>query len=331
MKRHLTGAACAAALLSLASPAAAARPMTIQDLLGAVRVADPQLSPDGRLVAFVRTTTDVTSGKRNADIWVVPADGSGPPRLLIGGDKSENTPRWAPDGQHIAFMSTRDGEPQIYIANADGSNVRQFTKVAGGVQPPMVISPDGSMIAFVSDVKQGVQTPGNAHLLTRLLYRHWDEWRENVRHHVFVSPVAGGEPRDLTPGDFDSPPTQAEDAAIAFTPDSREIVFVSNRDGIDKEAYSTNNDVWSVPVGGGPAKKLTPNPAADVQPVFTPDGKFMIVRAQRRPGLRVGSLVPRRLRPRDRREANGLRDAGSVRQRLHAVARRRDDSLHGDE
>jgi dipeptidyl aminopeptidase/acylaminoacyl peptidase len=274
-----------AALLALASPAAAARPMTIQDLLTAIRVADPQVSPDGRQVAFVRTTTDLSSGKRNADIWVVPADGSGPPRLLIGGEKSENTPRWDPDGSHIAFISTRDGEPQIYIANADGSNVRQFTKVAGGVQPPMVISPDRSMIAFVADVKQGPETPGNVHHLTRLLYRHWDEWRENVRHHVFVAALSGGEPRDLTPGDFDSPPTQAEDAAIAFTPDSKELVFVSNRDGVDREAWSTNNDVWSVPVTGGAAKKLTPNPAADAQPVFTPDGKRMIVRAQRRPGF----------------------------------------------
>ena len=278
-------AAGAAALLSLASPVAAARPLTIQDLLTAVRVSDPQLSPDGRQVAFVRTTTDLASGKRNADIWVVPADGSAPPRLLIGGEKSENTPRWDPDGSHIAFISTRDGDPQIYIANPDGSNIRQFTRVAGGVQPPMVIAPDRSMIAFVADVKQGADTPPNVHHLTRLLYRHWDEWRENVRHHVFVASFSGGEPRDLTPGDFDSPPTQAEDAAIAFTPDSKELVFVSNRQGIDREAWSTNNDVWSVPVTGGTAKKLTPNPAADAQPTFTPDGKLMIVRAQRRPGF----------------------------------------------
>lgn len=273
------------ALCSFASPAAAQRPMTIQDLLGAVRVTDPQLSPDGRQVAFVRTTTDVASGKRNADIWVVPADGSAPPRLLIGGEKAENTPRWDPDGSHIAFISTRDGDPQIFIADADGGNIRQFTKVAGGVQPPMVVSPDRSMIAFVADVKQGPETPGTVHRLTRLFYRHWDEWRENVRHHVFVGALSGGAPRDLTPGDFDSPPTQQEDAAIVFTPDSREVVFVSNRDGNDKEAWSTNNDVWSVPVTGGTAKRLTPNPAADAQPVFTPDGTLMIVRAQRRPGF----------------------------------------------
>jgi dipeptidyl aminopeptidase/acylaminoacyl peptidase len=270
-------------LCSLASPVAAQRPMTIQDLLGAVRIADPQLSPDGKQVAFVRTTTDVSSGKRNADIWIVPADGSGAPRLFVGGDKTENTPRWTPDGR-LAFVSNRDGEMQIYVADAGGSNVRQVTKVAAGVQPPVVISPDGATVVFVSDVKQGAETPPNVHRITRLLYRHWDEWRENLRHHVFVAPMAGGDARDLTPGDFDSPPTQQEDAALAFTPDGKEVVFVSNRDGNDKESYSTNNDVWAVPVAGGTAKKLTSNPAADAQPAFTRDGKFMIVRAQRRPG-----------------------------------------------
>lgn len=281
--RFTTAAAIGAAGMLSAAPAFAARPMTLNDLLAAVRVSEPQLSPDGTSVAYVRTTTDVTTGKRNADIWVVPADGSAAPKLLIGGDKTETSPRWAPDGRHLAFMSSRDGEMQVYLADADGGNVRQVTKIAAGVQPPMVFSPDSTTIAFVSDVKIGDDTPANVHHLTRLLFRHWDEWRENLRHHVFVAAVAGGDARDLTPGDFDSPPTQQEDAAIAFTPDSKDVVFVSNREGIDKEAYTTNNDVWSVPVGGGTAKKLTPNQASDVQPEFTPDGKYMIVRAQRRP------------------------------------------------
>jgi Tol biopolymer transport system component len=100
------------------------RPMTIHDLLTAVRVSDPQVSPDGRLVAFVRTTTDASTGQRNADIWVVAADGSAAPRLLIGGDRAENTPRWSPDGKRIAFISTRSGSAQLYIAGADGRDIR---------------------------------------------------------------------------------------------------------------------------------------------------------------------------------------------------------------
>ena len=259
--------------------------MSINDLLTAVRVGDPQLSPDGKLVAYVRTTTDPATLKRNADIWVVAADGSATPKLLVGGEKAENTPRWSPDGKHLAFISTRDGASQVYVADADGTHVRQVTKVDGGVQPPLVFSPDGATLAFVADVKMAPDPPVAVHHMTRLFYRHWDEWRENVRHHVFVTPVAGGDAKDLTPGDYDSPPTQQEDAAVTFTPNSREVVFVSNREGNDKESWTTNTDVWSVPVTGGTARKLTPNPAADVQPVFSRDGKYMFVRAQRRPGF----------------------------------------------
>jgi dipeptidyl aminopeptidase/acylaminoacyl peptidase len=259
--------------------------MSLNDLLTATRVSDPQLSPDGKLVAFVRTTTDPATLKRNADVWVVASDGSAAPRLLVGGEKMENTPRWAPDGAHIAFISTRDGASQVYIADADGSHVRQVTKIEGGVQPPLVFSPDGSQLALVADVKMAPDPPVAVHHMTRLFYRHWDEWRENLRHHIFVVPAAGGEAKDVTPGDYDSPPTQQEDAAITFTADSREVVFVSNREGNDKETWTTNSDVWSVPVTGGTARKVTANPAADAQPVFSRDGKYMYVRAQRRPGF----------------------------------------------
>ena len=259
--------------------------MSISDLLTAVRVSGPQLSPDGRLVAYVRTSTDPASLKRNSDIWVVPSDGSAAARLLVGGEKAENTPRWAPDGQHIAFISTRDGAPQVYVADADGSHIRQVTKVDGGVQPPLVFSPDGAMLAFVGDVKMAPDPGVAVHHMTRLFSRHWDEWRENVRHHVFIVPTAGGVATDLTSGDYDSPPTQQEDAAVTFTPDSRAVVFVSNREGADKETWTTNTDIWSVPVTGGAATKLTSNPAADLQPEFTSDGRLMIVRAQRRPGF----------------------------------------------
>ena len=292
--------AAAIAIAVQASPrAASGRAMTTDDLITAVRVSDPQLSPDGKMVIFGRTTTDGKSGRRNADIYAVAADGSGTAKPLLGGDKSENTARFSPDGKKIAFLSTRDGATQVYVADADGSNVKKVTDLAMGVQPPLLFSPDGTHVAFVSDVypdcadeacnkkrsEDAEKNPVKMRRLTRLLYRHWDEWRENVRHHVFVASLDGGAAIDLTPGDYDSPPVQQEDAAIAFSPDGRELAFVSSHEGPDKEAWTTNHDVWVVPVGGGNAKKITANPASDLQPAFSPDGKTLYVRAQRRAGF----------------------------------------------
>jgi len=279
--------------------AASGRAMTVDDLITAVRVSDPQLSPDGTRVLFVRTTTDGKSGKRNADIWTVPADGSAGPKELIGSDAADNTPRYSPDGKRIAFISSRDGAPQVYVADASGGGVRKVTNLSMGVQPPLVFSGDGNHVSFVSDVypectdeacnkpksEEAEKNPVKVHRITRLLYRHWDEWRENIRHHVFVADVATGSAIDVTPGDYDSPPGQQEDAAIAFSPDGRELAVVSSREGADKEAWTTNHDVWVVPAAGGAARKITTNPASDLQPLYSRDGRTIFVRAQRRPGF----------------------------------------------
>lgn len=299
--RVLTAAALTIVVSAASQPASntTGRAMTIDDLIGAVRVTDPQLSPDGSRVIFVRTTTDLKTGERNADLWTVPADASEQPKELIGGGKSDNTPRFSRDGRAIAFISTRDGAPQVYLADAKGGNIRRLTNLSMGVQPPLVFSPDGSRIAVVSDVypecsdescnkrrnEEAEKNPVKVHHLTRLLYRHWDEWRENIRHHIFVADVESRQAVDVTPGDFDSPPVQQEDGAVAFSPDGREIAFASNREGGDREAWTTNHDVWVVPAAGGNVKKITANPASDLQPVFSPDGRTLFVRAQRRPGF----------------------------------------------
>ena len=147
---------CLLAVVAAASPvlsgAQQRRAMTIEDLIVAPRIADPQLSPDGRTVLFVQTMTDGKSGRRNADIWSVPADGTGQPKALISGERSENTPRWSPDGKRIAFLANRDGALQVYVANADGGDVKKVTGLHAGAQPPLVWSPDGTRVAFVSDV-----------------------------------------------------------------------------------------------------------------------------------------------------------------------------------
>ena len=299
MRLFIAGVAICSTAVTLSSQPATGRAMKIDDLVGAIRVTDPQLTPDGANVAFVRTTTDLKTGERNADVWTVPTDGSGAPKELIVASKTDNTPRFSPDGRHLAFISTRDGAPQVFIADANGGNVRKITSLAMGVQPPLIFSGDGSRIAFVSDVypectdeacnkrksEEAEKSPVKVHRLTRLLYRHWDEWRENVRHHVFVADAQSGRAIDVTPGDFDSPPAQQEDGAVAFSPDGSEIAFASNREGGDREAWTTNHDIWVVPSAGGAVRKITANPASDLQPVYSPDGRTIFVRSQRRPGF----------------------------------------------
>ena len=286
-------------LSALISQAQSKRPMTVDDLITTVRVSDPQLSPDGRRITFTRTTTALDSGRRNTDIWIVPSDGSAPARQFIGGDRSESTARFAAGGKRIVFISNRDGAPQIYVADAEGRDAKQVTRVSGGVQGPMIVSADGRKVAFVSDVypqctnedcnkrmrEAEEKNPVKVRELTALPYRHWDEWRINIRHHVFVADLDSGETRDVTPGDFDSPPHFYEDGAIAFSPDSRTLAFVSNREGKDREMIGTNQDVWLVPVTGGEAKRVTTNPAADNTPVFSPDGKVLAMKSQRRAGF----------------------------------------------
>jgi dipeptidyl aminopeptidase/acylaminoacyl peptidase len=161
------------------------------------------------------------------------------------------------------------------------------------------MSPDGSRIAFVSDVypecpdeacnkrkkEEAEKNPVKVRRLTRLLSRHWDAWRENLRHHILVADVESRRVVDVTPGDFDAPPVQQEDAGMAFSPDGRELAFVSGREGNDREAWTTNHDVWIVQAAGGTARKLTNNAAADLQPVFSADGTTVFVRAQRRAGF----------------------------------------------
>src|SRR5438445_7702530 len=126
-------------LIPSSASAQTKRAMAVEDLLTAVRVGDPQLSPDGRRVLFVRTTTDLASGRRNSDIWTVPADGSAPPQAFIESPKGDDSPRFLPNGR-VLFSSTRDGGPQLYVADGDGKHTRVITKLGAGVQPPFVVS-----------------------------------------------------------------------------------------------------------------------------------------------------------------------------------------------
>ncbi|MCS6852356.1 MAG: S9 family peptidase [Gemmataceae bacterium] len=291
--------------------AAGKRPMTLDDLFRFQRLSDPQLSPDGRWVAYVVTTVDLAGNSMSSCIWLVPTDG-GEPRQLTNTTKKDRHPRWSPDGRSILFESNRSGDNQLWIIDIDGGEARQVTNIATEASNG-IWSPDGRWIAFVSAVwpefshrpyaesnaankkkKEEIDSnPVKAKVFTKLFFRHWDEYVGDKRQHLFVMPVPGrgsanpAEPRDVTPGDRDAYPTSSTFSVgddFTFSPDSRYLVFtaVPEKD----EAWSTNYDLCRVPITGGAVETLTrANPAADGAPRFSPDGAQLAYRAQRRAGF----------------------------------------------
>jgi dipeptidyl aminopeptidase/acylaminoacyl peptidase len=262
---------------------------TINDLLKVRRVGDPQLSPDGKRVAFTIGDVNKEANRIVTQIYLISIDG-GEPKQITSGDRSSSQPRWSPDGKRIAFVTGG----QTWTMNADGSDRKQVTTISTGASGP-VWSPDGKMIAFSSEVypecngddacnkredEKVENSKVQAKVSERLLFRHWVEWRDRKRTHVFIVSSDGGNVRDLTPGDFDSPPYAASTGVdYAFSPDSKEIAFLRNPDKV--EAVSTNSDIYVVSVNGGEAKNITAtNKGYDVAPVYTSDGKFIIYRSQ---------------------------------------------------
>lgn len=267
---------------------------TFNEMMQIRRAGDPQLSPDGKTVAFTIGEVNVSANKTLTQIYLAPLAG-GEKRQITKGDKSSSSPRWSPDGKKIAFTSGG----QIWTMDADGSDKKQITHVSTGAGNS-VWSRDGRWIAFVSDVypecsgkedcnKQKEEETENskvqAKITDRLLYRHWVEWRDRKRTHVFVVSSSGGDARDLTVGDFDSPPYAASsNVDYAFSPDSKEIAFLRNPDKI--EAISTNSDIYVLPLNGGAARNITvKNKGYDASPAYTPDGKYIVYRSQEDEGF----------------------------------------------
>jgi dipeptidyl aminopeptidase/acylaminoacyl peptidase len=283
-------------LMAFVSIAQQKRAITFDDLIGFGRVSDPEISPDGKTVAFVVTSYNKAENTSYSNIYLIPIDG-GQIRQLTTEKKSNNTPRWMPDGKSVAFVSNRDGLSQIWIVPVTGGEARKVTTISTEASG-LVVSPDGKYFAFHSDVYPDLPTDSanrerneqhekskvKAKIFTTLPYRVWDNWKDDKRSHVFVSDASGGQPKDLTPGDYDSPPIDiGGDVDFAFSPDGKELCFVRNTDPM--VAVSTNNDLFIVPTAGGEPKRITENKATDNQPVYSPSGKYIAYRAMVRPGF----------------------------------------------
>jgi dipeptidyl aminopeptidase/acylaminoacyl peptidase len=283
-----------APLLVLASALVAQKPpFDAHAMMQLARISDPQLSPDGRWVAFTAQTINLDKNTKPNQIFVVSIAGGEPRKIAEEAER----PRWSPDSKKVAFISDRGDAPQVSVMDADGANPRQITNLstgAGGV----LYSHDGRNLVFTSEVYPECGADDNcnrqkldaeksnqvkARIITGLLYRHWTWWQGARRSHLLTVPTGGGAAKDLTPGNRDVPPFSLQGPDdYAISPDGTEVCYTMNSD--DVPAVSTNSDLYVVPIAGGTAKKITTNPGADNSPQYSPDGKYLAYRAQNRAG-----------------------------------------------
>src|SRR3989441_450275 len=312
--------ATAAFVVLLASPhAAGTRFVTDTDLFKFTWIADPQISPDGSTVVFVRVTVNEKENRYESSLFAVPASGAENPRRLTSGIR-DTSPRWAPDGKRIAFVRAieKDGKvqpAQIYLLAMDGGEARPLSELANGAGSP-VWSPDGKMLAFSSrtgqegqdgqerrEGQEGKDTPhkSDVKVITRAVYRSNGNptYVELEKHgHIFtvsVSDTAGDKPapKQITDGEFD-------EGDITWSRDGSTIYFTSTR---MPEAYyeADDSDLYSVPAAGGSITKVASIDGSIGGLSLSPDGKRIAfvgtlngnpVRSYSQPDLWVTDVAP---------------------------------------
>ncbi|GAB4239621.1 MAG: S9 family peptidase [Acidobacteriota bacterium] len=279
---------------------AAAHPFTANDLVMLDRVSDLQLSPDGRWLACTVRSTDLEANRGRTDLWLVdPVDGS--TQRLTTHPENDSSPRWAPDGRTVYFVSSRSGSRQVWRIPVSGGEAEQVTDLPLNVGE-LLVSPDGRRLFVTVEVfpdcpdlectrrrlQEREQAQGSGRVFDRLFVRHWDTWKDGRRSHVFAYDLETGELRDLMPGlDADCPSKPfGGSEEIAVSPDGRWVVFTVRVAGRE-EAWSTNFDLFAVPADGSrPPRNLTAdNLAWDTQPSFSPDGRQLAYLAMSRAGF----------------------------------------------
>ncbi|HET7841772.1 MAG TPA: S9 family peptidase, partial [Terriglobia bacterium] len=297
--------------MTTTAPAIAKRPITFNDLMKIHQTSDPQVSPDGRWVAYVQTDVEMEANKKVGHIWLVSltrgvhamgnaSTSSDEPRQLTRGDGNDTRPRWSPDSQTIAFISTRSGKQQVWIIPVNGGAARQLTNLsteADGV----TWAAKADTLLFTSSVfpdcsddacnkkrlDDAEASKVKARIIDRLFFRHWNAWTEGRYAHTFAVSAAGGTPRDLTPGAYDAP-TFFLGAPDGYTisPDGKEVCYTSNRAVPPSAvAWTTNNDLYFVSAERGEATNITAdNKGSDASPVYSPDGRYIAYTSQARDG-----------------------------------------------
>jgi acylaminoacyl-peptidase len=252
--------------------------LTADDVFGLEWGADPQISPDGDRVVYVRSGFDIMTDRTRTSLWLMNFDGSDH-RALTRGTENAFQPRWSPTGDRLAYVSTADGSPQLWLRWMDTGQTALLTDLTRS-PGNLTWSPDGTSLAFTMFVPDGSQPmrapqasmPEGAEwarpptVIERMQYRFDGAgYLPRGNTHIFVLPADGGTPRQVTSGEFN------HGGSLSWTPDGQHILFSANRG--DPEFEPNDSQVFEVELATGDITALTDRYGPDGGPRVSPDGR----------------------------------------------------------
>jgi dipeptidyl aminopeptidase/acylaminoacyl peptidase len=251
------------------------RLISIDDILAMKSIGDPQVSPDGELVAYTVRQRDMEEDESGTQIWVVATSG-GDPIPMTSADTSASSPRWSPDNKYLSFKASKGekAKSQVWNLNRLGGEATQVTSVKQGIDS-YDWSPDGSrMLLMIRDPRPADLTEDEdddeqplPHVIDRMQFKQdYVGYLDRRRAHIYVYTPGEEEPVQVTSGDYD-------DADPVWSPDGKSIAFVGDRSENPDLNYGT--DIWTVSVDGEdrPLVQVTSHPGRDFSPAWSPDGK----------------------------------------------------------
>jgi dipeptidyl aminopeptidase/acylaminoacyl peptidase len=274
---------CAPGLLAIA-PFGGAQGLGSGDLSRLRSVGGVALSPDGKRVAYTITMRD-RPGRPYSQLWVM--DLAAQKSVRVGGDKeSGDDPLWSADGKWLAFYGGQGEKSGLLVARPDGSDITFLASQNGtnsplpGIGKEAAWSPDSKQIAFISSTpgEGAAEAGGDPMVITRYLYKPdagegMTRFNDNQRLHIFAVDVATKKIRQLTQGNTD-------EHSIDWSPDGKEILFVSNREPNQDEFF--NYDIFALKVADNSIRRLTATENNEYEPLWSPDGKNIVYRGTRR-------------------------------------------------
>ena len=292
-----------ALLLTAPSLRAQRTPFTYPDMLMLDRISGLSVDRSGTMALFAVRATDMEKNRGVRSVWLKHLNEPAAPEVRLAvSDSGANAAQWGPDGKTIYFLSGRGGSAttQLWKTDTDGRTAQQLTRLALNIDAYR-ITPDGlgavvAMAVFPSATedeialtvrKQGERAMGSGTVYDKVFVRHWDTWADGTRNHLFHVDFASGKVTALTAGyDGDVPSKPfGDEGDYAIAPDGKTVYFSARLAG-KTEPWSTNFDIYSVPLtGGAPTDLSAANPAWDASPRLSPDGKTLAYKAMKRPGF----------------------------------------------